>query len=258
MTTSESVKSPTRPSRTLAWVVLVAVVLQIATPAVQAIGGLGDPPSSQGDDLLITPAGYTFSIWSLVYLLTLVHAVAVLIERSTGTAQPDRLMRDLLVVYLGAALWIVVAAAGPSWATAVVLVTMVVFAVDAARVASGPAADGGPTWLVVLVRVTTALYAGWVTAASILNVCTALVDGGALDGDDVGWQIGALVVAALVAVAISVVIGGSWVYAATLAWALVGIVVAVSGTSTPLVVTAIAAAAVVVLVNAALILRRKT
>ncbi|WP_370616957.1 hypothetical protein [Mumia sp. Pv 4-285] len=258
MTTSTTLSAPTRPSPALSWAVLAAAVVQVAVPAVQAIWSLGAPASSQGDDLLITPAGYTFSIWSLVYLLTIAYGIVVLVRGATGTVLPDRLLRDLLLLYVGAALWIVVAAWESSWGTAVVLVAMVVLAADAARVANRPAPDStGPSWLTTLARVTTGVYAGWVTAAGILNVCTAIVAAGWLDGDDVGWQLGVLVVTAVVAVALSVLIGGSWAYAATLVWALVGLIVAVRETSGALVVTAAITAVVVVAVNALLVLRRR-
>ncbi|MGH1564293.1 hypothetical protein [Mumia sp. DW29H23] len=248
--------APTKPSAPLAWAVLGAALLQVVVPAFQALGDLGAPPSSQGEDLLITPAGYTFSIWSLVYLLTIVYGVVVVVKRTTGTAAPDRLLRDLLLLYAGAALWIVVSALEWSWATALVLVAMVVVAVDAARAVARSAADpAAPGWLRPLALVTTGVYAGWVTAAGVLNVCTALVDAGWLDGDEVGWQVGVLLLTAVIASAISVYLGGSWAYAATLVWALVGVVVAVRETSGTLVAAAVVAAVVVVAVNVGLLLR---
>ncbi|MBW9209876.1 hypothetical protein KV100_09405 [Mumia sp. zg.B21] len=260
MTTSTKTNATTTPSRALAWAALAAAAVQILVPAVQSLGGLGAPPSSQGEDLLITPAGYTFSIWSLIYLLTVVFAVVVLVKRSTGTRQPDRLLRDLVLLYAGAALWIVVSALEWTWVTAAVLVAMVVVAVDAATVAKRRVSSdvGAPTWLTLLARVTTGVYAGWVTAAGIVNVCAAMVESGWLDGDEVAWQLGALVVLALVALAISVLLGGSWAYAATLVWALIGVMVAVRDTSDALVLTAAAAAVVIVTVNAVLILRRRS
>ena len=257
MTTSTTPRTPTRPSPVLAWVVLAVAVLQVVTPAVQALGDLGAPPSSQGDDLLITPSGYTFSIWSIIYALTIAYAVAVVVKRATGTVAPDRLLGDLALLYLGASLWIVASALEWSWVTAAILLVMVVIAVDAAHVAAarGPEHDG-PAWLTPLARVTTGLYAGWVTAAGGLNVCSAVVGDGDLDGAAIGWQVWALVVIVLVAIGFSVLIGGSWAYAAALAWAFVGVVVAVRDTSGALVATASVAAVVIVAVNAFLLLRR--
>lgn len=256
MTTSTTSRTPTRPSPALAWVALAAAVAQVVTPAVQALGDLGAPPSSQGDDLLITPSGYTFSIWSLIYVLTLAYGVAVVLKRSTGTVASARLLGDLALLYLGASLWIVASALEWSWVTAVILLVMVVIAVDAAHVAaaSPPEADS-PAWLTLLARVTTGLYAGWVTAAGGLNVCSALVADGDLDGSEVGWQIWAIAVIALLAVGFSVLIGGSWAYAAALAWALVGTMVAVRDNSDALVLTAAVSAVVIVSVNAFLLLR---
>ncbi|QMW66376.1 MFS transporter [Mumia sp. ZJ1417] len=259
MTTSPTTSTPTRPSRALAWVVLVAAIVQVVTPAVQALGDLGAPPSSQGDDLLITPSGYTFSIWSLVYLLTIAYAIAVLVKRATGTVASGRLLGDLALLYLGASLWIVASAFEWSWITAVILLVMVVIAVDAAHVAAARTPDTeAPTWLTRLARATTGLYAGWVTAAGGLNVCTALVADGDFDGMETSWQVWALALVALVAVGFSALIGGSIAYAAALVWALVGVVVAVRDTSGALVATAVVAAIAIVAVNALLLLRRRS
>ncbi|KAA1424780.1 MFS transporter [Mumia zhuanghuii] len=258
MTTPTATTAPTRPSPALAWAALAAAVLQVVVPAVQAIWSLGAPASSQGEDLLITPAGYTFSIWSVVYLLTIAYGIAVIVTRSTGTRASDRLLGDLVLLYVGAAVWIVAAALEWSWGTAAVLLVMVVIAIDAAHVAVFPGPDADqPRWLSPLARVTTGLYAGWVTAAGSLNVCTALVADGDVDGADPGWQVWALAVTALVAVGFSVLIGGSWAYAAALVWALVGVIVAVRDTSGALVVTAVVAAVAIVAINALLILRRR-
>jgi len=249
--TNTTAQPRVRPSSALAWAALVAAVVQVVTPAVQAFAGLGAAPSGQGDELLITPEGYTFSIWSLIYLLTLAYGIVVLATRTTGTAAPDRLLRDLVLLYAGAALWIVVAALEQSWATALVLVAMVVIGVDAARVAARPAPDDGtPSWITVLARVTTGVYAGWVTAAAVLNVCSALVDAGWLDGDSVGWQLAALVFAGVLASAISVLLGGSWPYAAAIVWALIGVMVAVRGVDAALLWAAAAAAVLVVVATA--------
>ena len=257
MTTSTP-STPARPSSALAWTVLVAAVLQVVTPAVQALGDLGASPSSQGEDLLITPSGYTFSIWSLVYLLTIAYAVAVIVKRSTGTVAARRLLGDLALLYLGASLWIIASAFEWSWITAVILLVMVVLAVDTAHVAAVRTPDvEAPRWLTRLARATTGLYAGWVTAAGGLNVCTALVADGDFDGMEIGWQVWALALVALVAVGFSALIGGSIAYAAALVWALVGVVAAVRDTSGALVATAVVAAVAIVVVNAVLLLRRR-
>lgn len=257
VTTSGTTQAPTRHPHALAWAALAAAVAQVVSPAVQALADLGAPASAQGDELLITPAGYTFSIWSLVYLLSFGYAVAVVVTRTTGTPMPGRLLRDLVCLYVGAAVWIVVAAAGSSWATAMVLLAMVVVAVDAAWVASRESGRGaGPAWLPVWARAT-GVYAGWVTAAAVLNVCGAVVEGDVLDGGDVGWQGVALVVTVVVALTISALIGGSWAYAATLVWAFAGVAVAVRDVSGGLVVVAVAGAVVVALANAVLITRRR-
>lgn len=229
--------------RRLGWALLAAAIAQVVAPILQAMSDAAQPADGS-EDLLITPAGWTFSIWSLIYLLALVHAVVTL-WRGDGVGD-QRFVVDLIALYLGATVWIAVSATGASWATFLVLVVMTGFAIDAARRAARSRALE-PAWITTLARATSGVYAGWVSAAVFLNLGTAVIE---LDLADAGawtWQIVLLVAAAVFACAVAMVLGRSPAYAIAVVWALLGVMAAVAGESLTALVIAAAAASVLVL-----------
>lgn len=164
-----------------------------------------DPP--------VVPAGYAFAIWGLLYLWLVGGAAFGLLKRKTDEDWDP--MRLPLALSLGVgAIWIPVAQASPFWATVLIWVMWA----GAAR-AMVTAGDKDRIWQ----RSPVALYAGWLTAASLVSL-TLLLAGN-------GW-IGS-VTAALAAI-VSAFFLALWVqrlrpdtpeYTLTVVWALVGIVV---------------------------------
>lgn len=252
--TLDSRSSRSAGTRQLAWLVLAAAIVEVVAPLVTINGPGSSPASGSGPELLITPVGWAFSIWGVIYTLAIVQAVAVLVHGAHAISR--RLQIDLIVLYLGGALWIALAGLDNSYATAGALLLMLVAALDAVlTVAREPIS---PRWLGVLTHASVGLYAGWVTAAFFLNVSTALVDAGPVEADELTWQLVVLVVAAVVLLAVLVRTGGIVAYAAAGIWAMIGI--AVTGTSdgtTEVVVTALVAAAVLVAATVALQVRSR-
>lgn len=207
-------------TRALAWAVLAAAVLQVVVPGI-TIAGSGEPPGAgSAPDLLVSPAGWAFAIWGVIYAAAIAQAVVVLVRGHGGV--PRRLQVDQLVLYLGGALWIVMSTLDSSLATAAALLLMLVAAVDGVLVAARRV--GGAGWFPVLTRSAVGLYAGWVTAAFFLNLGTALVEADAVGVDRLGWQLALLVVAGLTLLAL-VLRTRVVAYAAAGVWALVGIAV---------------------------------
>lgn len=254
-TTTRSTHAAARTgTQGLAWAVLVASVLEVVAPVVTISGPGASPAQGSGPELLITPVGWAFSIWGVIYTLAIAQAVATLV-RGPG-AVPRRLQVDLVVLYLGGALWILLAALDSSLATALALLLMLVVAVDAALTTARSSFD--PGWFAVLTRAAVGLFAGWVTAAFFLNLSTALVDLEVVSERSVGWQLGVLAVAAVTLLAVLVRTGGNVAYAAAGAWAMLGIAVTgrADGTTSVLVAAAVVGVAIV-LTAAALLARRR-
>ncbi len=243
-TTTRSTHAAARTgTQGLAWAVLVASVLEVVAPVVTISGPGASPAQGSGPELLITPVGWAFSIWGVIYTLAIAQAVATLV-RGPG-AVPRRLQVDLVVLYLGGALWILLAALDSSIATALALLLMLVAAVDAVLTVARSSFE--PGWFAVLTRAAVGLFAGWVTAAFFLNLSTALVDLDVVSAQSVGWQLGVLAVAAVTLLAVLVRTGGNVAYAAAGAWAMLGIAVTgrADGTSSVLVAAAVAGVAIV-------------
>lgn len=236
-------------SRRLAWVVLAAAVLEVVAPIVTINGPGSSPGSGSGPDLLITPVGWAFSIWGVIYTLAIVQAVAVLARR--GNCVSRRLQIDLVGLYLGGALWIALAGLDSSLATAAALLLMFVAATDAVLTVARESIT--PGWLSLLTRAAVGLYAGWVTAAFFLNASTALVDAGPVEADELPWQLAVLVVAAATLLALLVKTRGIVAYAVAGTWAMIGI--AVTGRddgTTEVVIASVGAAFVLVVATVAL------
>lgn len=234
----------------LAWAVLIAALLQVIAPLI-TLNGPGDSPGDgAGPALLITPVGWAFSIWGVIYTLAIAQAVAVLVADSQRIR--PRLQIAQVVLYLGATGWIVLAGLDISVATAAALAVMLVAAIDAVvNVSRHPLT---PKWLAVLTRAAVGLYAGWVTAAFFLNVSTALVDAGALEADELTWQLGMLVLAVAALLAVAIAARGTLAYTAAGIWALVGIGVTGRNDGTVEVVAA-AAVAIALLCSATVAVR---
>jgi hypothetical protein len=103
----------------------------------------------------IQPAGYAFSIWSVIYLWLILHAAYGLWKRPDD---PDWIrVRPALTV----AVWLAIAGASPVWATAVILVMA-----GAAILAFLQAPTEPDRWLL---SAPLAIFAGWLTAASLVS-----------------------------------------------------------------------------------------
>lgn len=256
-TDTTSSDRPTRThdaSRWLAWAVLAAAVLEVVAPVVTINGPGSSPGAGSGPDLLITPVGWAFSIWAVIYALAIAQAIGVLVRGAGSTSR--RLQVDLVVLYLGGAVWIVLAGLDSSLLTAAALLLMLVAALDAVTTATREAI--GPHWLGLLTRASVGLYAGWVTAAFFLNVSTALVDADLVEADRVGWQVVVLGVAVVTLLAVLVATRGNVAYAVAGVWAMLGI--AVTGSSdgtTEVLVAAVVGAVLVAGTTASLRLRSR-
>lgn len=251
MTSTSSTAAQRRTGgRGLAWAVLAAAVIEVAAPVVTINGPGSSPGSGSGPDLLITPVGWAFSIWGVIYTLAIVQAVAALVTRADV---PRRLHVDLVVLYLGGALWIALAGLDSSAATAAALLLMLVAAVDAVLTVARSSLV--PRWFAVLTQTSVGLYAGWVTAAFFLNVSTASVDAGWVDADEVGWQLVVVVVAVATLMGLIVLSRGNVAYAVAGTWAMIGIAVTGGSDGTDeVLVAAIVSAALLLATLAAVVL----
>lgn len=225
--------------RPLAWAVLATAVLQVVAPVVTINGPGASPGSGSGAELLITPVGWAFSIWGVIYTLAIVQAVSAL--ASSGVRVSRRFQVDQVVLYLAAVLWILMAALDSSTLTFLALAVMFGAAVDGVLTLARTGVE--PRRHRLLTRAAFGLFAGWVSAAFFLNLSTALVGWGVVEADQVGWQL-VVVAAATLTLAALVLRTRLVAYAAAGLWALMGIIVTGVTEDTTAVVVAAAVAAV--------------
>ncbi|MBC6608869.1 hypothetical protein H8B13_18755 [Hymenobacter sp. BT188] len=173
---------------------------------------------------LITPAGYAFSIWGAIFLALTIYAVWQLLPAQRHNSLPDTIAVPLTVASLATAAWVVLFAyelIGLSVLTMLVILGALIIVYGRARrqVLAGEAS----AW----VSVPFALYLGWISVASAINITLGL--------RDMGWQtplnVAVLLAFGLLAVvvALGLIISRAFresVYPLVLTWALVAIWVA--------------------------------
>jgi len=226
--------------------VLVATIATIAYNSIAAAGlinGVTPAAISERFPTILTPAGYAFSIWSLIYLSVTAFAIYQLLPANLARF---RNVRSIFIVtcVLNCA-WIYF------WHHQQMAVCLVLIV----------ALLGSLVWMLFLfgrsesaveslfTKVPFGLYAGWVTAATLINVLIFLKYE-RIELSPVGWNALGIVLMVL-AVGSTVVVRlklKNYLYPLAIAWALTAIAVKQSGNTAIVVVCA--AGVVIALVTA--------
>ena len=185
-------------------------------------------------DPAIQPAGYAFSIWSIIYTWLIVHAVYGLWKRSESLAWDAVRLPLALSVAIGA-VWLGIANGYPIIAT--VAIWVMLGAALLAFLRADPITD---RWLL---SAPTAIYAGWLSAAAAVSLGVVLAGYGWLS--DTGSAVAMLGLVLVVAVSVQMRRPRMPVYGLTVIWALAGVIVTNWGTNTT--VAAIAASGIVIM-----------
>ncbi len=191
-------------------------------------------------DPAIQPAGYAFSIWSLIYVWLIVHAGYGLWQRVDDPAWAGVRLPLIVAVVLGS-VWLAIAGASPEWATAVIWVMAV-----SAVIAFLAAPTEPDPWLL---SAPLAIFAGWLTAATAVS--TGVLLGGYGVFSDTNAALAMLVLVLAVGLAVQATRPRMPVYGLTVIWALIGVTVANAGQDTTV---AVAAGTGIVVVAIALVL----
>lgn len=214
------------------WLLLCTALLQAVSPALISFGGSDqDPP--------VVPAGYTFSIWSVVIAGCVVAAVVGFARRRAASAAFRAVHLRLSVVQVLFVAWLLAATSSVVWLTVPIFVAMLTLTlVSLRRVLSGGkagASDGasragrwGDERLARgLLGGTLGIYAGWSTAGVWINVASLAAQSGLSPAGATGtaWQSAFLIGACVVAVWAVRALAAPLAYVAAVAWAFVGVVV---------------------------------
>ena len=142
-------------------------------------GALSNGQMSARHPTLLTPAGYAFSIWGVIFAGLLLYAVWQLLPRQRGAVLPARLTPPLTLAVLATTAWTLVFSyelIGASLIVMLGLLALLAWSYARARplVLAG-AAPAWPTWFL-------SLYLGWIMLATVLNLVFGLRDA-------LGWHL---------------------------------------------------------------------
>jgi len=167
---------------------LLAILAMVAAPALTPAFTGYDPATFpvRIERPAIQPAGYAFSIWGLIYLWLLAHAVFSLLKRRNDPAFL-RPALPLLVSGLLGSVWLAIASSAPITATFVILVMG-----GLAMLAYLRADQAQDRWLLAAPL---AIYAGWLTAACGVSVGVILAGYGVLSNTGAALVMLAVVIA---------------------------------------------------------------
>ena len=242
--------------KTWRWVAAVLALSQLAAPPVidRVFGNFLS--SGATNEALITPAGWAFSLWGVITLLSAVTSVAVL-RVGLGAPWETRMLVGASVTFTGFSTWLIIAAQDWLWLTVVVFAIMVAALIDVMRLLVRHAEDlTCPAWLRRLATLTFGLYLGWSSVAVFVNVAAALIHSG-VSPTETTWQAGVLAAATAAAVGLTVALRGTPGYVAAAAWALIAAAIGAAHRGSSVLAGASAAATILIAVVAVVAYRSR-
>jgi benzodiazapine receptor len=172
---------------------------------------------------LFTPAGFTFSIWGLIYL----SLAAFVIYQALPAQRNSSLIAKISPLFMAScaanAAWIFVWHYDLLWLSLLLMAAMLISLIQIYRTlaAAGPAGSKSE-WL--FLRLPFSLYTGWITVATIANISCVQF---AMGWDDLGlsaldWTLLKLAIAGAIGATV-ILRKGDIAYVLVIAWAAFGI-----------------------------------
>lgn len=241
---------------------LLLPVAQILAALLPAFGiGTSMAAVSAASRTPVVPAGYAFSIWGVIFALSLAYGIWQALPANRGSALARRTGWPLAGAFAADTLWQVVSqiSGRVGFGLLVVILIGLACALVALFLARGTPEDGlGARWIVAPL---TGLLAGWLTAAAFVNLSSAARAAGALPEFGVTATVAAAVIllaagGAAAAVAWILHRDAGW-FAGAVGWGFLGIVLANLGVNQVNLPAALAAALMLALVAAVAWQRRR-
>lgn len=141
------------------------------------IGGVTTGEASDSFGSLFTPAGVTFSIWGLIYLLLFGYTLYQFgFGKKNITKQREKLFATInkyfLITSIANMAWIFAWHYGVIWLSVLLMFALLFFLIKIADVINKEKYNALET---VLVRLPFSVYFGWITVATIANITVFLV-----------------------------------------------------------------------------------
>lgn len=214
-------------------VAVFAVVQVVSSPLTLAVLGPASQTGqiSDANNTPVTPAGYAFAIWGLIYAASLALAVYQALPSQQTRAVHRRTGWWLVGAFAASAVWIPIFGTRAIWLSQVVILALVACLVVAAWRFSrlGPAGSAAEEWLL---RVPVTLYLGWATLASVAGFGATFRSFGMPSRSPAvtAVSIGLVLLAALGSTIIVTRISATAGFAASACWALLAVAVATDAT----------------------------
>jgi benzodiazapine receptor len=247
-------------STVLKWMNVVAFVLTVLVNGLAGsttlLGGKLTAEISNANPTLITPAGYVFSIWGIIYVLLGVFTVFQALPSQKGKAYQKRIGWFFVLSSLLNIGWLFLWQFG-YLTLSVVLMFMILSTLVAIYLRLNVGKSTVSLRERLAVHLPFQVYLGWITIASIANVSVTLVSIG-WDGFGISQETWAtlIVVIALLITLLVVTTRTDVAYGLVVIWAFVGIATEQSGNQTIVMLTELSAVIVALVIAASLILTR--
>lgn len=212
------------------WSALVAfigmMVLNFLAGATTALGGVNTGQVSEAHPTLFTPAGVTFSIWGVIYLLLGVFFFRVFeIWKPKKSAVSNKTLNEGIKLFTISSVlngaWLLAWQYDVLWLSVILMVGLLVTLGQIATLLRDRPFDLREY---ALTRLPFSVYFGWITVATVANISVWLVS---IKWDGFGvrpgvWTVGILLVAAAIGIYTSLR-NNDWAYLAVFIWAYAGI-----------------------------------
>ena len=209
----------------------------------------------------VVPAGYAFSIWSVIFLLAAAYGIWQFLPANRASPLAQRTGWPLAGAFAANTVWQVVSQLSASVGFGLFFIILVglACALTALFIARNTAEAGiGRRWIVTPL---TGLLAGWMTAASFVNLASAARTAGMMGEHGIGTTLFAVVIllaagGAAAAIAWLLRRDATW-FAVAVGWAFIGVVAANLGINQVNIPAALAAGVMLALVAAVTWQRRR-
>ncbi|OYW46956.1 MAG: hypothetical protein B7Z08_05310 [Sphingomonadales bacterium 32-68-7] len=169
----------------------------------------------------LVPIDWAFAIWGPIFAGIAAFAVWQVLPANLDDPLAGRIGGLAIAVFAGNILWEAwVPRRGLDWVSVAIIWTELALLLAVWMIIAGSDQQGWRFWLI---SAPFQLFAGWVSAAVFVNTASTLQRSGIVIGQTLSAAM--LLLAAALGATVAVLTGG-WLYAAALAWALFGIVIA--------------------------------